>query len=64
MTVGIRQMRVRPQREAVDAIETRARHLHQTKPRCDFCHARRESHRDKDIDIGQLWDDGGLVAND
>ena len=56
-------MRARSERAAIDAIEARARHLHQPKPWCGPGHGRRESHRYQDVDIGQARHDAGLVVD-
>jgi hypothetical protein len=63
MAVRIRQIRARPQSAAVNAIDTRAGHLHQTEPRRSVCHARGESHRDQYVHVTQTRNDGSFLID-
>ena len=54
----------RPERPAVDAVETGTRHLHQAKLGRMLRHMLREPHRHQHIDIAQARHDAGLVIDD
>src|SRR6185437_3519529 len=62
MSVGVGQRGRRPQRGAVDAVEPRARHLHQPQPRRGGRHLGREGHGHQHVHVTQPGEDVALAA--